>query len=93
MISSICSLKTVSNCSASWIILYKQSGEQKPIISSVDGQTSGGYPRIANVISADLSILGQLKSGDKVRFSLIEKELARDIVIEKQARLDLHIKD
>jgi len=65
----------------------------QPIISSVDGQTSGGYPRIANVISADLSILGQLKSGDKVRFSLIEKELARDIVIEKQARLDLHIKD
>jgi biotin-dependent carboxylase-like uncharacterized protein len=37
-----------------------------PIISSVDGQTIGGYPRIANVISADLNILGQLKAGDKV---------------------------
>ncbi len=61
----------------------------QPIISSVDGQTSGGYPRIANVISADLSILGQLKTGDNLRFSKIEKKLARDIIIEKEARLNL----
>jgi len=64
----------------------------QPIISSVDGQTSGGYPRIANVISADLSILGQLKTGDKLRFSIIEKKLARDIILEKETRLNLLFK-
>ena len=39
-----------------------------PIISSVDGQTIGGYPRIANVISSDLNILGQLKRVTKLDF-------------------------
>ena len=61
----------------------------QPIISSVDGQTIGGYPRIANVISADLSTLGQLKSGDKVRFALIDKSLAKEAFIEKKKRLSL----
>jgi len=46
------------------------------IISSVDGQTIGGYPRIANVISADLPILGQLKAKDKINFSLIDLDYA-----------------
>ncbi len=45
-----------------------------PIISSVDGQTIGGYPRIANVISPDLNILGQLKVGDKINCLLISRE-------------------
>ena len=47
-----------------------------PIISSVDGQTIGGYPRIANVISSDLNILGQLKSGDKISFTLMSHHSA-----------------
>jgi biotin-dependent carboxylase-like uncharacterized protein len=47
-----------------------------PIISSVDGQTIGGYPRIAGVISSDLSLLGQLKAGDKIRFTLVDLDFA-----------------
>lgn len=47
-----------------------------PIISSVDGQTIGGYPRIANVISTDLTILGQLKAGDKVSFTSVSRQEA-----------------
>lgn len=47
-----------------------------PIISSVDGQTIGGYPRIANVISSDLNILGQLKPGDKLSFLNLSHEEA-----------------
>jgi antagonist of KipI len=38
------------------------------IVLGVDGQTIGGYPKIAHVISADLDALGQLRPGDKVRF-------------------------
>lgn len=39
-----------------------------PIILGVDGQTIGGYPKIAHVISEDLPILGQLRPGQTVRF-------------------------
>lgn len=39
-----------------------------PIILMADRQTTGGYPRIANVISDDLPYLAQLKPGDKIRF-------------------------
>ena len=62
----------------------------QPIISSVDGQTIGGYPRIANVISADLPILGQLKAKDKVRFVLIDSMQAAEIFTAKQCYLDLY---
>lgn len=41
------------------------------IVLMADHQTAGGYPRIANVISADLPILGQLGPGDMVSFVLI----------------------
>ena len=51
-----------------------------PIISSVDGQTIGGYPRIANIISADLPLLGQIKAGDKIRFAEIDMGLAQSIL-------------
>jgi allophanate hydrolase subunit 2 len=49
------------------------------IVLGVDGQTIGGYPKIAHVISADLDKLGQLRPGDPVRFvrsSLAEAETA-----------------
>lgn len=59
-----------------------------PIISSVDGQTIGGYPRIANVISSDLNILGQLKPGDKINCLLISRKEALQQFKLKQTFLD-----
>lgn len=50
-----------------------------PIISSVDGQTIGGYPRIANLIASDLPLLGQLKAGDKIGFALVDLLTASEI--------------
>ena len=46
----------------------------QPVILMADAQTVGGYYRIANVISADLDKLAQLKSGDEVWFSLVRLE-------------------
>lgn len=46
----------------------------QPIILLADAQTIGGYPRIVNVISADLDDLAQLKPADKVRFRLVTLE-------------------
>jgi biotin-dependent carboxylase-like uncharacterized protein len=58
-----------------------------PIISSVDGQTIGGYPRIANIISADLFALGQLVAGDQISFSHVDINQAHKILEHKQSWL------
>lgn len=42
----------------------------KPIILMQDGQTVGGYPRIAKVLDEDLWRLGQVKPGDQISFNL-----------------------
>ena len=41
----------------------------QPILLMADRQTTGGYPKIATVISADLPIAGQLAPGDWIEFS------------------------
>lgn len=59
-----------------------------PIISSVDGQTIGGYPRIANVIRSDLNILGQLKAGDKIGCLSVSRDKAWEHLQQKQTFLN-----
>jgi len=39
----------------------------RPFILSVDAQTTGGYPRVAQVARTDRHLLGQLRPGDHVR--------------------------
>ncbi len=46
----------------------------QPIVLLADAQTSGGYYRIVNVISADLDALAQLRPGDHLSFSLVSFE-------------------
>jgi antagonist of KipI len=58
----------------------------KPIILSVEQQTTGGYPKIANVISADFHSLGQLRPRDEIRFERVDRETARDL-LRKQEEL------
>ncbi|MGH7320840.1 MAG: biotin-dependent carboxyltransferase family protein [Candidatus Rokuibacteriota bacterium] len=43
-------------------------GEGQPIVLLVDRQTTGGYTKIATVISVDIGRLGQTKPGHRVRF-------------------------
>lgn len=43
-------------------------GDGQPIVLMADRQTTGGYTRIAQVIRADLPLLGQARPGDRVRF-------------------------
>jgi biotin-dependent carboxylase-like uncharacterized protein len=42
----------------------------QPILLMADRQTTGGYPKIATVISADISRAGQLAPGDTLSFAL-----------------------
>ena len=58
-----------------------------PIILFVEQQTTGGYAKIANVISADLHSLGQLRPRDEIRFELVDWEIARRLLIEQEELL------
>jgi biotin-dependent carboxylase-like uncharacterized protein len=55
----------------------------QPIILFVDQQTTGGYPKIANVIGADLPGVGQLRPRDEIRFELIDAGEARRLLRER----------
>jgi biotin-dependent carboxylase-like uncharacterized protein len=57
------------------------------IVLGVDGQTIGGYPKIAQVIQADLDTLGQLRPGQPIRFARIS--LADAIERDRQAQAEL----
>jgi biotin-dependent carboxylase-like uncharacterized protein len=58
------------------------------IVLGVDGQTIGGYPKIAQVISADLDKLGQLRPGDRLHFERVSLHEAETFYRQKQVELD-----
>ena len=59
-------------------------GDGQPIISFVEHQTTGGYPIIANVISADVRKVGQLKAGDCFQFELISFSSAEKLKVDQE---------
>jgi biotin-dependent carboxylase-like uncharacterized protein len=59
----------------------------QPIIVFVEQQTTGGYPKIANVVSADFHSLGQLRPRDEIRFERVEMETARRLLKEQEELL------
>jgi 5-oxoprolinase (ATP-hydrolysing) subunit C len=44
------------------------TNDGQPIVLGIDGQTIGGYPKIAHVVRVDLDRLAQLRPGTRVRF-------------------------
>lgn len=56
----------------------------QPIVLFVEHQTTGGYPKPANVISADLWRVGQLRPRDEVRFQLVSMEQALELLREQE---------
>jgi antagonist of KipI len=57
------------------------------IILFVEQQTTGGYPKIANVIAADLHCVGQLRPRDAIRFEEVSLAEARALWIEREKLL------
>ena len=55
-----------------------------PMVLFVEQQTTGGYPKIANVISADFHSLGQLRPRDEIRFERVGWETARSLLREQE---------
>jgi allophanate hydrolase subunit 2 len=56
-----------------------------------DRQTTGGYPKIATVIRADLARLGQCKPGDWLGFSEVSVEDAEDLWCERQVLVSAYL--
>ncbi len=56
----------------------------QPIILFVEHQTTGGYPKPANVISADFWRLGQLRPRDQVRFEQVTIEDAVELLRDQE---------
>ena len=67
-------------------------GNGQPIVLLADRQTTGGYPKIATVISADLPALGRLPIGAKIRFESVTIEQARELRRDLLAEIE-RIKD
>jgi antagonist of KipI len=57
------------------------------IILMADHQTTGGYPRIGHVISADLPSLSQLRPGDEIRFISTDIASAEALLLGQQRNL------
>jgi antagonist of KipI len=61
---------------------------RQPILLMADCQTTGGYPKIAVVISADLPLAAQLVPGDRIKFSIVTIPEARAALRAQRDDLD-----
>jgi antagonist of KipI len=52
-----------------------------------DRQTSGGYPKVATVITADIGLAGQLGPGDTIAFAVCSRGEALAALIGQERRL------
>lgn len=59
----------------------------QPIILMADRQTTGGYTKIATVISTDLPVLAQMGSGNEIIFEKVSLEEAHEIYVEYEKAL------
>lgn len=62
-------------------------GNGQPILLLADHQTTGGYTKIATIISADLPRVGRLKPGAKLRFQAVEVAEAEALRRSQEAAL------
>ncbi|MFA5803164.1 MAG: biotin-dependent carboxyltransferase family protein [Melioribacteraceae bacterium] len=61
------------------------SHDGNPIILFVEHQTTGGYPKIANIISAHLHKVGQLRPRDEIQFSFVSIEKAYKLSMDLES--------
>ncbi len=59
----------------------------QPILLMADRQTTGGYPRVATVISADIGVAGQAAPGDVLAFELCSATQARAAMVDLERQL------
>lgn len=75
----------ISDATPLGVLQVPASGQ--PILLMADRQTTGGYPKIATVISADMSTAGQLGPGDTVSFVACTPREAMSALIAQERAL------
>ncbi len=58
-----------------------------PIVLMAGHATTGGYPRIAQIITADLPLLAQLPPGKRIRFKIVSLPEAQQLLIEQEKKI------
>ena len=64
-------------------------GNGQPIIMMAERQSTGGYTKIANVISVDIPKLSQCKAGTKLTFQLVDLEEAHSLYRQQHEKMQL----
>ena len=75
----------ISDATAMGALQVPASGH--PILLMADRQTTGGYWTIANVITADLGLAGQLAPGDSIAFVVCSPAEALSALIAQERRI------
>ena len=68
-------------------------GSGLPIVLMVDNPTTGGYPKIATVISADIPVIARRKPGRPIRFIAVDVHEAELLRKEQEAAIRLEEKN
>lgn len=63
------------------------TGSGTMVLLMADCQTTGGYPRIAQVAGVDMPLCAQLKPGDAIYFKEISRREAEMLYIEREQQL------
>ena len=66
-------------------------GSGRPIVLMVDNQTTGGYPKIATVISADIPLVGRRRPGRTIRFVAVDVREAEQLRRQHEAMVDKEV--
>lgn len=61
--------------------------EGNPIVLLADRQTTGGYPKIAQIATVDLPLIAQTKPGDWIRFTEISREEAEWLWMQRESEI------
>lgn len=78
----------ISDATPLGVLQVPASGQ--PILLMADRQTSGGYPKLATVITADISVAGQLGPGDTISFAVCAmREAVGALIAQERALMPL----
>lgn len=59
----------------------------QPFVLLADAQTTGGYPRIAQVVAVDIPVLAQIPTGQTIRFQEVTLDEAERLFFEREKML------
>lgn len=62
-------------------------GSGQPVVLMADRQTTGGYARLATVISADIGVVAQVSPGQQLAFRVVSQAAAAAALIARERRL------